>query len=208
MDIGDWRNRISNRTDLVARLTHLTKGNTDDEAFENLWKIIMDKKLIASGNEAYIIGSKRAVCFQDVPLYSVVENLMYEDYLYEKNLQEGYTPKIRYSWFGLRFNKVHMYQAGARPVFYGNTDELKRMLEPDEYWRIVKMSLEGDNIVDWSHEREWRIEGDYSFSWNDMEILVKDDEYYRKFVKKCKEERKTKLLSEIRGVVPLNTVIS
>ena len=40
-----WRKRITNRTDMVARITHLTKGNSDEVAFDILWKIFMEKKL-------------------------------------------------------------------------------------------------------------------------------------------------------------------
>lgn len=67
-----WRERISNRSDLVARITHLTRGNTDDEAFERLWKILLDKTINGSGNEGYIVGSGSAVCFQEIPLYSIL----------------------------------------------------------------------------------------------------------------------------------------
>lgn len=197
---GDiWRNRISNRIDLVARLTHLTRGDSDEDAFEILWKILNEKKLKGSGNSGYVVGTKKAVCFQEVPLYSIVENLLYEESLEGKN---------RYSWFGLRFNKIRMSQKGARPVIYGKTDELKTILPPTEHWRIVKLDLDAEEKVDWTHEREWRICGDFSFEYNDIEILVKDDTYYKMFVEKCIDERKLELLKSIHGIVPLNTVIS
>ena len=199
MDSNTWRNRISNRTDLVARLTHLTRGQNDEEAFEVLWRILTEKKLIGSGNDGYIVGSSKAVCFQEVPLYSIVENLLYEETL---------NGKIRYSWFGLRFNKVWMHRQGARPVIYGKTQELKRILPASEHWRIVNMDFETENPVDWSHEREWRICGDYFFEYGDIEILVKNDEYYKKFVEKCISQGKTDLLRDVHGIIPLNTVIS
>ena len=40
MNAEFWRDRISSRSDLAARITHLTRGDTDDEAFEILWKIL------------------------------------------------------------------------------------------------------------------------------------------------------------------------
>lgn len=40
MDKKDWRKRFKNRVDLSSRVTHLTKGDTDDEAFENLISIL------------------------------------------------------------------------------------------------------------------------------------------------------------------------
>ena len=132
-------------------------------------------------------------------MYSIIENLLYEETL---------GGKIRYSWFGLRFGKVAMYKKGARPVIYGRTEELKRILPPDEYWRIVNMYFETDNPVDWSHEREWRICGDYTFEYDEIEILVKNDIYYKKFIERCIAESKMEMLKRIHGIVPLNTVIS
>ena len=89
-----WRKRITNRTDMVARITHLTKGNSDEVAFDILWKIFMEKKLNWSGSSGYVIGKQKAVCFQEVPLSHI--NLLYK---------EDLDDKLRYSWFGLRFNK-------------------------------------------------------------------------------------------------------
>lgn len=199
MNAEFWRNRISNRSDLVARITHLTKAKTDDEAFERLWTIIKEKTIKGSGNEGYIVGSKKAVCFQEVPLYSIAENLIFED---------AFSDTIRYSPFGLRFNKIRMYRLGARPVFYGKTDELKRILPKDEYWRIVDLDLDLESVVDWSHEREWRIPSDYQFKYSDTEIIVKDDHYYKLFIKKCIQENRLDILKSINGIIPLNTVVS
>ena len=199
MDGTLWRERITNRTDLVARLTHLTRSDTDQKAFEKLWKIITEKKLIGSGNSGYVVGNRRAVCFQEIPLYSIVENLLFEDSIKENK---------RYSWFGLRFNKIEMYYKGARPVLYGKTEELRSILTPDQYWRIVNLDLDKNNIIDWSHEREWRILEDCVFEYNDIEVVVKNDEYYKLFVDKCINENRINILTEIHGIIPLNTVIS
>ena len=45
----DWNKRISKRNDMVSRITHLTRGKDSDEAFENLWQILIDKKINGSG---------------------------------------------------------------------------------------------------------------------------------------------------------------
>ena len=200
MDYKVMRDRISRRDDLVARLTHLTKGNTDDEAFDVLWKILAEKKLNGSDNSGYVIGDTKAVCFQEVPLYSITQSLLYED---------DKSDIIRYSWFGLRFNKNTLFRRGARPVIYGKTEELKKMLSPENYWRIVRLDLDSSkNCIDWTHEREWRIKNDCPFEYDDIEVIVKNDIYYRKFIDRCINEKRMKLLTEIHGVVPLNTVIS
>lgn len=199
MNADFWRERISNRSDLVARITHLTRGNTDDEAFEVLWKILQDKTIKGSGNEGYIVGGKKAVCFQEVSLYSIAENLIFEDALGGKN---------RYSRFGLRFNKIGMYRLGARPVIYGKTEELKSALSKNEYWRIVNLDLDSESVVDWSHEREWRLPSDYHFKYSDTEVIVKDDHYYKIFINKCIQDNRLDILMNINGIIPLNTVIS
>ena len=199
MNADFWRDRISSRSDLAARITHLTRGDTDDDAFETLWKILQEKTLKASGNEGFIVGDKKAVCFQEVPLYAIAENLIFEDALEGKN---------RYSHFGLRFNKIWMFRLGARPVIYGKTEELKRMLPKDEYWRIVNQDLGSENVVDWSHEREWRHVSDYHFEYSDTEILVKDNHYYIKLIKRCIKENRLDILESVNGIIPLNSVIS
>ncbi len=200
MDVNLWRSRIDNRADLVARITHLTKAETDEEAFELLWTILTEKTLKA-GN-GFVVAGNKVVCFQEIPLYSIVENLMFEDTLGGKK---------RYSWFGLRFNKIKMYDRGVRPVLYGNTNELKEILPQKEYWRIVDLNIHMDdlkNVVDWSHEREWRNLGDFQFEYDDIEVVVRNDTYYRNFVNRCIEKNRMDILKDIHGIVPLNSVIA
>lgn len=199
MDEEFWRDRISNRSDLVARITHLTRGKTDDEAFERLWKILLEQTIRGSGNEGFIVGNRKAVCFQEIPLYSIAENLIFDEEQGRKN---------RHSPFGLRFNKLRIYRLGARPVFYGKTDELKKLLPTTEYWRIVDFDLDSKAVVDWSHEREWRLAADYQFKYSDTEVVVKNDYYYKQFVSRCIEENRLDILKEINGIIPLNSVIS
>jgi len=199
MDYLAWRNRITNRTDMAARITHLTKGSNDEKAFDSLWKILVEKRLIGSGKGGFVVGTERAVCFQEVPLAGIAENLAYEDEM---------SDRLRYSWFGLRFNKIRMYEAGARPVIYGKTEDLKAILSSIEFWRIVNLNLDRTSIIDWSHEREWRIKGDYLFEYDDIEILVKDDHYYRKLIEKCIDEERTDIILQSHGIVSLNSILS
>lgn len=202
MEQKAWRERISYRSDLVARVTHLTGRNAkdDDGAFQMLWQILSDKKLIASGQEGYIIGDKKAVCFQEVPLTAMAENLLFEERLGTEK---------RYLAFGIRVNKGWFYKQGGRPAIYGEKEQLKRALPANLHWRIVSIDLDDPNgIVDWMHEREWRITDDFSFEWSDIEILVKDHNYYRKLVKQCIDAGKIDLLKSIHGIITLDSVIS
>ena len=199
MDIKTLRDRAINRSDMAVRVTHLTKGMSDEEAFERLWKILTDKKLKGSDNSGFIVGKERAVCFQDLPLINIAENLQYEDILGDK---------IRYSWFWVRFNKIQLYKRGLRPVIYGATNVLKSDLTEKQYWRIVNLDYSDyDNVIDWSHEREWRVKGDLEFEYNEIEILVKNNTYYRKFICRCVDENRMDILKNIHGIIPLNTVL-
>lgn len=44
MDRKEWRKRFKYRMDLSSRITHLTKGGDEDEAFDNLINILEEKK--------------------------------------------------------------------------------------------------------------------------------------------------------------------
>ena len=201
MDQNIWRERILRRSDMTGRLTHLTKGADNDAAFDTLWKILKDKKLIAGSG--YVIGDQRVVCFQETPLGALEENLFFE-----KKLKEDSNDHVRYLPFGLRFNKGSLYIKGARPVVYGDPDELKSVMPTKEHWRIVKHNLsDPKQIVDWTHEREWRHPGDLDFDYGDIEVIVEGHEFYKKFVNRCIDEKRLDVLKEINGIIPLFSVV-
>lgn len=200
MDHTIWRDRLNTRNDMGARLTHLTRGENDDDAFENLCKILIDKKLKGSGNSGFINGNRKAVCFQDLPLTAIAENLRYE---------EALNDKIRYSPFGIRFHKRFIYKNGGRPVIYENKELMKSMLPENEYWRIVDLNLENaTSFVDWMHEREWRVPDELVFDYDNIEVIVKQSKYYRKLVEYCRDKDRMDILVGIRGIVTLDSVYS
>lgn len=45
MDFNEWRNRYKHRNDISSRLTHLTKGDSSEQAFSTLLKILEEKRL-------------------------------------------------------------------------------------------------------------------------------------------------------------------
>ena len=201
MDVSDWKKRFKYRNDITTRITHLTNGETPEKAFENLCSILKDRTI--RGGHGYVCGSDDVVCLQEAPLTSIAENL-----LYEKSLRESTgSTKYRYSAFGLRFTKIYIYELGGRPVIYGPTSELREVLPSNEWWRIVDLQLKHTKpIVDWTHEREWRIKGDLSFTYNQIEVIVPCWSYYQKFVKYCLDNSKEELLKEIRGIIALDSV--
>lgn len=203
MEFNEWRNRYKNRNDISSRLTHLTKAGTIDGAFQTLIKILEDKVVIGSTTETgFIIGDTPAVCLQEAPLNAIAENL-----LYERKLRAEEKSKARYRAFGIRFNKTWIYKMGGRPVIYEEKELMKSILPRDEYWRIVNYDLSnGENMIDWTHEREWRVPGNIEFDYKHIEVLVASNKYYRKFIEYCVQNGKLDMLQEINGIVVMNTI--
>lgn len=202
MNVKDWRNRIVRRSDFSCDLTHLTKANDENSSLGVLVKILKDKKLV--GGSGFVCGDKPVVCFQDIPLNSLSENILYELLLHKQNPEQP----CRYDAFGLRFSKTFIYKMGGRPVIYEETKTAKEFLPKNEYWRIVKLDLSNDeNVIDWTHEREWRVKGDLEFEWSDVEIILSQEHSLQKFIKKCKENNIENVLDEVKGIITLKSMI-
>ena len=211
MNVIDWGQRISQRTDISMGVVHLTKRNSNLSAFSVLMKILEERTIVGSTNKTidghprgFICGNHPVVCFQDVPLYSLSENIFWEQQLHSQNPEVP----IRYAPFGLRFDKRYIFKNGGRPVIYEKTATAKRFLPEDEYWRIVKLDLENEeNIIDWTHEREWRIKGNFHFELCEVEILLSDQSSLKEFTQYCKKKKLENLLNEIKGIVVLKSLL-
>lgn len=211
MDAKDWRKRISRRSDMSIGLVHLTKKNENLDSFRVLMKILKDQKLIGSVNQTingatrgFICGDSPVVCFQDVPLASLSENILLEQQMHTANPDSP----IRYDAYGLRFNKQYIFNNGGRPVIYEKTDIAKTFLPKEEYWRIVRLDLENDErIIDWTHEREWRVKGDFNFELNEVEILLSDYNSVKRFYEYCKKENMLDILQQVKGITTLKSLV-
>lgn len=202
MNVKEWRNRIVRRTDFSCDLTHLTKSNGNNNSLDVLIKILKDKKLV--GGSGYVCGDIPVVCFQDIPLNSLSENILYEQILRKKNPEQPH----RYDAFGLRFSKTFIYRQGGRPVIYEDTEIAKKFLPKEEYWRIVKLDLSNDdNVIDWTHEREWRVKECLEFDWSDVEIVLSQEHSLQKFIEKCKENDIEEVLDKVKGIITLKSLI-
>lgn len=127
------------RTDLSNDLIHWVKGDSDEESFETLNKIIFSHKLI--GDTGHIKGGYRCVCFTEAP----------EDTFH----------KIvgRYRPFGIRLSKRWLYALGGRPVIYQPESEYDDLHESHR-WRHVRYEPNCNPPIDFTWEREWRIQTD------------------------------------------------
>ena len=203
----DWKDRIRSRIDLCTQVTHLTKGATIDgikySPLKILIKILNERTIIGSDTaEGFIVGNRRAVCFMDAPLYSICENTDFEKELRKRKLSN----RIKYMPFGLMFPKRYIYLKGGRPVIYDKTDVAKSYLNEDEWWRIVRFDLsEKDSIIDWTHEREWRLPGEFKFDINKATVVVPNTIQYNNFFKEANEVDE-EIANNINSIVNLATL--
>jgi hypothetical protein len=185
-----WKHLMSTRSDMSSYVTHLTREHGSDNPLDTLLKIIVDRKLIGSNNKGFIQGNDRAVCFQDAPLPGIVQNV------YQNQVQES---KIRYRGFGLMFSKDYVFKRGARPVIYETKQEAKEKFS-SELWRVVTFDLNDDtNFIDWTHEREWRVKGDFEFELEEVIIVIPNYVAYQQLIEKVD----TDILSRIQGIVQM-----
>jgi hypothetical protein len=127
----------------------------------------------------FITGERPAVCFQDAPLSGIAQNVFYE----QKHRESNPGARLRYRAIGLMFDKRYVYKAGGRPVIYDRPDDVKKYLPADQWWRIVNYDLtDNKNIIDWTHEREWRLPGDFHFHLPEATVLLVSKGAYQKFV--------------------------
>ncbi|MGG2057374.1 DUF2971 domain-containing protein [Lysinibacillus pakistanensis] len=194
-----WLNRHKNRNDISAYLTHLTKPQNNLDAVEVLIKILKERRLLGSGRNGFIKGTERAVCFQDAPVNGIAQNI-----LHEENMREEFGGKVRYQGVGLMLPKPYVFKQGGRPVIYEDKDIASKLFS-DVNWRVVTMNFnDRNNIIDWSHEREWRIKGDFEFDLSKVYVVLSGGTAYRKFMENVSEE----ILQEILGVVTLDVIIA
>jgi len=199
-DYEKWKKRFENRSDITLTLTHLTReqllgDGTKLSSVDVLLKILKEQKIIGSTKIAYIHGIHPAVCFQESPQYGIAQNL-----IHETRFREELGGKIRYSSNGLIFLKRYVYLRGARPVIYENVNDAKKMLPEEEWWRIVSHNLDNkENIVDWTHEREWRVKGDFEFKLSAAYVLLGSSKSYKEFINKADIE----ILKSIAGITAI-----
>lgn len=204
MDLKEWKKRIAERNDITSYLIHLTKpydnGIVKMNTHEVLIKILKEKNLIGSTTQSgFVVGDRKAVCFQESPLYSLTQNIYFE----QKLREEEKLKKIRYVGCGLLFEKVFIYENEGRPVIYDRKEEAKEYLPKDQWWRIVNLDLSNkEKIIDWTHEREWRVPDELKFELSDVSIIVPNAKGFTKIINECKKEG-IDLINDARSIINL-----
>ncbi|VTQ55249.1 hypothetical protein [Clostridium perfringens] len=76
----------------------------------------------------------------------------------------------------------------------------------EQYWRIVSYDLsDDDKIIDWTHEREWRVPGDLKFNLGQVSVVVKDYDDYQELKKMCKKEKIN--LDDVSSIIVLQDIL-
>lgn len=179
--------------------------DNDASAFDVLKKILHDGFIHSNWSmrkeKPTIYGPVSAVCFTEMPLYSLVE------YAKVRGQVSGYVGD-----YGIAFKRNELFAAGARPVIYGLSSvpievfEDKRgvfqgrmlsenQLPMNEQYRYVLTKLTANSSeknIDWMMEREWRwplpydklgvpgipffLSKEYADFFSEIYIIVSSDE--------------------------------
>ncbi|MBT2667334.1 DUF2971 domain-containing protein [Bacillus sp. ISL-4] len=200
-NLEKWRKRTKERSDITAHLTHLTRIETKvSDAVDTLIKMLNERKINGSDiNKGFIVGDNPAVCFQEAPLYGVSQNVYHEQ---QNKAELG--GKRRYDAIGLSFSKRYVYEKGGRPVLYEDKEIAKQILPQEEWWRIVNFNLSNENrIIDWTHEREWRVKSEFEFDLSETYVLLLNQSFYKHFINKVDHE----VLKELKGIIVLQPIL-
>lgn len=184
------------RPDFSQALIHLTRYRKatqwNDEKRENevhiaspfdvLKEILTSGVVRGSGNEGYVKGSQRAVCFSEIPLSAV-----------HHFAAEG--QDARYCYYGIVLSKQAVFAAGGRPVIY-LPDKEGDWIPSEHKWRHVRFEF---GTVDFTHEREWRCPGDLELKkLPGMQVLVWSPDEVKEI-----QNMKSPVQHLIRSVLPM-----
>lgn len=154
----------------AAMLTHFTRARGGSSALDNLVAILREGVIHAATR--MVRGPEPAVCLFDATLGELA------DLLANRN-------RRRYEPFGVALGRRYAFRMGARPVIYVPLAEARRLLAPQELWRVVSIDLDRTPAVDWCFEREWRIRGDLRIAPQQAVALVRSwgdaDEVFDRF---------------------------
>ena len=170
---------MSNRRDVSDELIHWTSGENEEEAFQRLCKIMKERRIL--GTSEWIKGAYKCVCFSEAPLTSLKDGLVNPD---------SYS---RYSPFGIIFKKRQIFKSGGRPVIYQPIAEFEGLLE-DYRWKHVTYEPNRDKPIDFTWEREWRIQcSALHFNPSYAVIVVLDKDWEKRMISEHKTEQDFKL---------------
>lgn len=150
----------------------------DLTALQVLIKILYERQVKANNcRTSCVKGKQKVVCFQDISLKNVIENIEYEKkfrFNKMKTFDENFST-YRYEPYGIIIPKENVYRHGGTPVIYNspsNKELFQKLEDIHMEWKVVDLNLSDNNPIDWTHEREWRVPKDIDFNLEDIQIIV------------------------------------
>lgn len=175
----DSENMRNKRTDLSNTVTHLLRGDSDDEAADVLYKIARDEYL--KGSARVIMGSTPVVCFSEAPASEFIKE------------NKHFRP------FGISIEKSWLFRAGGRPVIYQPREE-HDYIDSAIHWKLVTfdpVKPQEDGWVDWTWAREWRVPSKILYLPFDQAIfLVPSEEYRDKLLARYQSDEEYRAMCE------------
>jgi len=146
---GEWPDE--SRTDFLDKLL-LSDEASGRTALTALLRIVSSQRLLASRQG--IRGGFRMISFTAVPVMELSERRIWRTHRGRRDFEP----------FGLCFRRAALEHFGVRPVHYGDDELWMQLADADRPWFQLQYSTVGTAAIDWSIEREWRIEGDLDLS--------------------------------------------
>jgi len=174
-----------NRPDFSDYVAHFTKdagplvaseapAEISGNAYEKLIKILETKRIFATMMPH---NNKKAVAFTECPFWSLI------------NHAENYSP------YGVGFAKARLFAAGGGPAIYLRPDLQKKQdkfihpsnsdwhgFDPELYAFVTpfkpayaptdKKKTWGNKVIDYTHEREWRVPHDFTFLLDQIKFVI------------------------------------
>ena len=166
------------RPDFSNFLAHFTRdgdpyGGADQEGVEDFATMNARERLVAILKSGVIKATsmpwvnQNASCFTECPWSSLIDHATH------------------YSSYGIGFTKPHVFAAGGGPVYYVRADHYKKQQWEGHvqtfvtpFWPHYRPAhLKTDEhlngkTIDYSHEREWRVPHDFTFSLDQVQFLI------------------------------------
>jgi len=131
------------RQDISKKLIHFVRGETFESAFETILRIV-EEGVLRGGTNA-IRGDLPCVCFTEAPLAELAQGFI--------DLFGG----SDYTLFGFMTDKSWIHSLGGRHVIYQPNYE-RNLLDDKVKWRHVRYEPNADPPIDWTWQREWRLQ--------------------------------------------------
>lgn len=139
------------RADLSNELVHLIKDLSNIEAARTLAEIAHCQFII--GTTRGVLGGASVVCFSEAPRKEFIKE------------------QLHFNGFGVAVDKEWLFSQGGRPVIYQARIEHGYVAQ-DIHWKCVTYEPTAESWVDWTWQREWRIQKGELWLPPDKAILV------------------------------------